>query len=203
MATVGEAHPDDQGPEVSSEPEDEPGKGISIDGLGKSEVRQILEEEVARRGPALLLEVLNMTSETLQGRRATRAADTRDQRMHESQAAQLEALVQARIRDDDLADRVYESHGRVARLDAYMRALLATLLVLGTLGIVFWGVVSGVDAERLAQYVAPIAGLAGLAVGYFFGRTSSDSALLAPPTARARALTAPNGGTKAPPAGTS
>ena len=68
--------------------------------------------------------------------------------------------------------RAYRDTSRVATLEAYIRAILAGILVIGTIAAVFVGIVRGISGSDLSQYLAPITGLAGLAVGYFFGRGS-------------------------------
>src|SRR5215469_5477856 len=69
----------------------------------------------------------------------------------------------------------YRDTNRVATLEAYMRAALAAILVVGTIAAVFVGILRGITGSDLAQYLAPITGLAGLAVGYFFGRGAAGS----------------------------
>lgn len=59
-------------------------------------------------------------------------------------------------------------------LEAYARVFLAAALVLGSIGGVLVGVLGEVPAEELTQILAPISGLAGIAIGYFFGRGSRE-----------------------------
>jgi hypothetical protein len=49
---------------------------------------------------------------------------------------------------------------------------LALILVVGSVGGVIVGIAVGLQASTIAQFLAPITGLAGIAVGYFFGRSS-------------------------------
>jgi hypothetical protein len=68
-----------------------------------------------------------------------------------------------------------ENRERQAELDnreTIVRFTLALLLVLGSVLGVFAGIVAGLGADEVAQFLAPITGLAGIAVGYFFGRAS-------------------------------
>jgi|SRR5215467_180491 len=74
----------------------------------------------------------------------------------------------------DYQARAYQDTnlGRLSLLEAYMRSGLAGILVLGTIAAVFVGIIRGIPGSDLSQYLAPVTGLAGLAVGYFFGRGS-------------------------------
>jgi hypothetical protein len=58
----------------------------------------------------------------------------------------------------------------VALLEARMRALLAILLVGGTIGVVAYGIAQGLQTQDLSLLLTPLAGLTGLAIGYFFGQ---------------------------------
>jgi cytochrome bd-type quinol oxidase subunit 2 len=68
-----------------------------------------------------------------------------------------------------LTDRVYRTRSRVTWIEAWLRALLAGALVAGTIAIVVVGIAQGTDPQELSQYLAPMTGLTGLAVGYVFG----------------------------------
>ena len=59
---------------------------------------------------------------------------------------------------------------RVRWFDVRVRSALAFTLVFGTLTIVAVGLIRGTPTNELGGYLAPISGLAGLAVGYYFGR---------------------------------
>ena len=72
-------------------------------------------------------------------------------------------------------DKVDRMRRRVEAVEAYMRVTLASLLVIGTLGAVFVGIVVRINPQNLAQYLAPVSGLAGIAVGYFFGKVASTT----------------------------
>jgi hypothetical protein len=50
-----------------------------------------------------------------------------------------------------------------------MRFVLALILVLATVIIVVVGVIQQMDPQDLHQYLSPITGLTGAAVGYWFG----------------------------------
>lgn len=73
---------------------------------------------------------------------------------------------------------------RVAGWDAGMRMALAVVLVVGLLGVVAVGVVNKQAASELSPLVAPLASLAGLAVGYFFGQGSASAPPFDEPTER-------------------
>jgi hypothetical protein len=63
-------------------------------------------------------------------------------------------------------------HRRVEAVEAYMRVGLTSLLVIGTLVAVGFGIWLHVDQATLTQYLAPVSGLTGIAVGYFFGKVA-------------------------------
>lgn len=62
-----------------------------------------------------------------------------------------------------------------SRSGASLRALLTLMLVAGLLVIVLVGMLTDKDAEEVTQYAAPISGLAGIAVGYWFGTEQRSS----------------------------
>jgi hypothetical protein len=94
-------------------------------------------------------------------------ADQYQRELHaqEYQAAanrrELEAEAEAKANEYKLATR-----------ETNVRFAIALILVLGAVVGVFAGIVVGHNAGEVAQYLAPITGLAGIAVGYFFGRAS-------------------------------
>lgn len=69
----------------------------------------------------------------------------------------------------------------VARWDAWMRMVLAVILVLGLFIVVGVGVVNDRTADQLSPLVAPLAGLAGLAVGHFFSQRPAGNPSLDEP----------------------
>jgi Na+/H+ antiporter NhaD/arsenite permease-like protein len=56
-----------------------------------------------------------------------------------------------------------------------MRQFLGVLLVVGLFVVVGVGVVNKQAASELSPLVAPLASLAGIAVGYYFGQGSSPA----------------------------
>lgn len=86
---------------------------------------------------------------------------------------ELRRAVEEREAEHQMRAKVFQAESRIAVLEAYMRAGLAALLVAGLLFAVLFSVLKDVNPSDVAQYLAPISGLAGLAVGYFFGRGSS------------------------------
>lgn len=78
--------------------------------------------------------------------------------------------LQAESRRTELAKEEAEARNKI--LESRYRAGLATALVAGTVAGVMFGIVKGVPAQELTQYLAPVSGLAGIVVGYFFGRES-------------------------------
>jgi hypothetical protein len=63
---------------------------------------------------------------------------------------------------------------RVRWFDVRVRSWIAFSLVFGTLVIIVVGIIRQIPASDLAGYVAPISGLAGLAVGYYFGTAGGE-----------------------------
>jgi membrane protein DedA with SNARE-associated domain len=62
---------------------------------------------------------------------------------------------------------------RSAFLETMGRLLLAGILIVGTLAVTLIGVWNDMDSQEVAAFVAPISSLAGIAVGYFFGKSGS------------------------------
>jgi hypothetical protein len=61
---------------------------------------------------------------------------------------------------------------RVKSVEIYFRTAL-TLLLISILAVaIVIGIIKGIPAGNLTQYLTPISGLAGIAIGYFFGRGS-------------------------------
>lgn len=58
----------------------------------------------------------------------------------------------------------------VANRDARFRTVLAFILTVGLFLVVGAGVVSQAAASSLSPLVAPLAGLTGIAIGYYFGQ---------------------------------
>lgn len=117
----------------------------------KAETRQIEQDALLGQKELAILR--------LQGELQSRDRDI-DARL-EKQRRELEAQGATETRTERLAYR-----------ETWVRFILALLLVAGTLGIVLTGVIGNQSPEEVAQYVAPIAGLSGIAIGYFFGRSS-------------------------------
>jgi hypothetical protein len=65
------------------------------------------------------------------------------------------------------------TNAHLLRLELFVKVFLAGALVLGTIVAVFVGIIQRLPGDELAQYLSPVSGLAGIAVGYFFGRTAS------------------------------
>lgn len=96
----------------------------------------------------------------------TRAARTEAQcRSLDNWIKQMEAQVQA--------ESLYRRTVQAGR-ETLVRFALAMILVIGAVGGVLAGVLLSLDADQVTQYMAPITGLAGIAVGYFFGRASQS-----------------------------
>jgi hypothetical protein len=50
-----------------------------------------------------------------------------------------------------------------------LRATVTLLLVVSVIAVVIYSIIAGLPAEEMASYLAPLSGLAGLALGYWFG----------------------------------
>jgi hypothetical protein len=69
------------------------------------------------------------------------------------------------------ASEAYEKHLIwVGALEAKMRAFLAATLVLGTFGVVLWAIVWKQLPQDISLLLTPLVGLAGIGIGYYFGR---------------------------------
>lgn len=66
--------------------------------------------------------------------------------------------------------RIQARELRVKSIEIYFRTILTLLLVIILATAIFVGIIKGVPAGNLTQYLTPISGLAGIAIGYFFGR---------------------------------
>ena len=64
---------------------------------------------------------------------------------------------------------------RVRSIETYFRTGIAGVLVAVLAVALFVGIVKGIPAIELAEYVSPISGLAGIAIGYFFGRAADKA----------------------------
>jgi hypothetical protein len=131
-------------------------------------------EVLQRSDPGVVERVVSVTPSLAEGfskafiawtgsataKRQLEAETEESKRRHETQAARDEARSKLEVM----------RFQRVDSLEARVRAGLALLLVVGTGVAVILGVAMGVAPARLTQYLAPITGLAGIAVGYFFGR---------------------------------
>jgi len=107
----------------------------------------------------------------------TREYEARMQREHREyeQAGQeydLQRTINLRELDDKKA--IADREAKFRTVEATVRSVLAGILLIGSVGGVFYGVASGTPAQELTQYLAPITGLAGIAIGYFFGRQSQQ-----------------------------
>lgn len=111
---------------------------------------------------ALRVEERKLQLEREQREDQARAAERQAKLAKEESAVHLKATAQER-----LEDRI--------RFEARLRGMLAVLLVLGSMGGVLYGLFKQMDPESLTQYLAPVTGLAGIVVGYFFGRESKAS----------------------------
>jgi hypothetical protein len=100
--------------------------------------------------------------------RAQEAEDREVERRRQLQL--LERAYKREVAESEFRFNVFQAEARISILEAYMRAGLSALLVIGTLVAVFVAIATRIEGDVFAQYLAPISGLAGLAVGYFFGR---------------------------------
>ena len=107
----------------------------------------------------------------------TREYEARMQREHRDyERANREHELQRTINIRELAARntIADREARFRTVETTVRSVLAGILLIGSVGGVFYGVASGTPAQELTQYLAPITGLAGIAIGYFFGRQSQQ-----------------------------
>jgi hypothetical protein len=143
------------------------------------------DDESVRGTPAaaIVTELIKVSPELA----AVVTARAEGKRAQEVELARTSAQAIQEGRAHDLAVGSQHLSRDVTQLEAYMRAFLAAALVLGTLSIVAYGVIARRPADVLVQYLAPITGLAGLAVGYFFGQSAGGgpARAAAPPRSNA------------------
>ena len=84
-----------------------------------------------------------------------------------------EMKVEATAREVEARRLAADRDAKLRSFEAWVRFVLALFLILGTVLTLFYGLIRGLPASDLSQYLAPVSGLAGIAVGYFFGRESS------------------------------
>jgi hypothetical protein len=97
----------------------------------------------------------------------------REERAFEQEMQRRDMDAKWTERQHELALQADRRLYRLVFIESIMRAVLAAILVFGTVGAVFYGIWEGVDSDTLSQYLAPVTGLAGLAVGYFFARATA------------------------------
>jgi hypothetical protein len=111
-----------------------------------------------------------------------RVVQTRIAENEATERAQLEAetaqAASARNHEVALQEReawltVYQDRYKLESRMTWARMLIAAALVLAVILAVFYGLIRGIKPGDYAQYIAPISALAGLAVGYFFGRSTT------------------------------
>jgi hypothetical protein len=141
----------------------------------------ILLTGLAQSAPGLFNSAVVEASKALGNRKDLRSLEAELEQEERVRQAELDAeerqqerLAQRAGQEQRLTERVYAQRARVAWIEAWIRAGLAVLLVAGTVAAVFLGIAMRLDPEQLAQYLAPITGLAGLAVGYIFGRGAAS-----------------------------
>jgi len=75
-----------------------------------------------------------------------------------------------RAREQKQAHKYRSRELRVRSIEIYFRTGITAVLV-GILGVaIFIGIAKGISPQILTQYLTPVSGLAGIAIGYFFGR---------------------------------
>ncbi len=95
-----------------------------------------------------------------------------DKRRQEQELLALERQIKldADEREARARERSQERSEKRIIEEARLRAILALVVVAGMLTGVLYGLFYKVAAQDLTQYLAPMTGLAGIVVGYFFGR---------------------------------
>jgi hypothetical protein len=66
---------------------------------------------------------------------------------------------------------------RIKTVETYFRTGIAAILVAILAVAIFVGILKKIPAADLTQYLTPISGLAGIAIGYFFGRAADRSSI--------------------------
>jgi hypothetical protein len=108
--------------------------------------------------------------------RLTLFAQMNSAKVDETNASNRARLAKMKYKADkaelQLRLKLHSRELRVRTIEAYFRTGIAGILV-GVLAVaLFVGILKGIPAIELAEYVSPISGLAGIAIGYFFGRAA-------------------------------
>ena len=119
------------------------------------------------------IDVTSWGFEELMGANAALRDYSTQKEIREREAEAAKRKAEAADREAEAANRIRERQADAANREGNVRFALALLLVLGSVAGVFTGIVAGLPADQVAQFLAPISGLAGIAVGYFFGRAST------------------------------
>lgn len=105
----------------------------------------------------------------------------------EATAFQIELESEVRLREQEQLSkarmakmkqelRIQARELRVKAIEVYFRTVLTLLLVIILATAIFVGIIKGVPAGNLTQYLTPISGLVGIAIGYLFGRGAEGRA---------------------------
>lgn len=87
-----------------------------------------------------------------------------------------EQVYKARIDQARQERKIRARELRVRSVEVYFRTALTLILVMILAIAIFVGIIKGVPAGNLTEYLTPISGLAGIAIGYFFGRGTDSKA---------------------------
>ncbi|MEU9828569.1 hypothetical protein [Micromonospora chersina] len=119
-------------------------------------------EEAAREGDIPRLEAIQrIIAVATDGLRAQQAFEQQEQRSTEVSSLQHTALAHR------------------SRLEI-MRFGVAILLIVVLFSVIFAGVMEGIAGDSVAQFAAPVSGLAGIAIGWLFSGRDQGSSIVEP-----------------------
>lgn len=111
-------------------------------------------------------EFLRLEREAFQLELQNRLESNEQMQLYKLRAHELRQI--SRIRSREL---------RVKSIETYFRTGLTMVLVAILAVAIIIGIIKGIPAGNLTQYLTPISGLAGIAIGYFFGRGSETKSV--------------------------
>lgn len=106
--------------------------------------------------------------------RSALAEDGNARQFETSPTAALEGAREAKEAADEAAERAQKSAEQASQLQTFFRGVPLILIVVAVIGYPLYAMIYQIPPQDLAQYVAPITGLAGAMVGYWFGSGSTS-----------------------------
>jgi hypothetical protein len=145
----------------------------AIDEYLRGMANELLKTTQERKSDPLILEQLSKFADEQRPYLAAAYADVKNEARLMA-AEQRQIKLQTELAEAEIQKQAAERDANLHTFEARVRLSLALILLVGAVGGVIIGLLLHLPAGELSQYLAPISGLAGIAVGYFFGRESSQ-----------------------------